>query len=514
MPSRDVRRLKAKQPSTVSEALEKKKTSHPFIYVFSIILLVVVVVTFVGSPIARGIGSVGSIVFGTYEGKDIAYQQGNYFAMQVRNAEALMQSSGQTQDTQSLAYSVWYRAYQQTIIYMAIMSATEKTGALVSTDKVDEAVLQLPQYQENGEFSEDLYNKGSVADRNNTRKLVREGLLQSMYEIDVITGLRTGSAEKQFVAAMGKPERSFQFVSFAFSDFPADEVKKYAGANAEKFRKIKVSRIQVKGGESEAKELLKKIVDKSSSFEDLAKTYSTDSNATSGGDMGWRFSYDLETDFKKKEQLQEVFALKAGELSEVIEGAYGWMFFRCNTEAVNADMSDAETLAEVKNYIQRYEKGKIEDYYTEIAGKLSRRAGEIGFSAAAREAGTKVSTTGYFPINLQSVFPYDTVKTIPESDTLSSAVYSEEFFYRGFSLGKDQASSPIVLDDRIVVLQLLGERQAPESTAKSLDTFSESLAAQSLNSADLMGELMNPEKLKDDFLNTFFTNIYRASSSE
>jgi len=514
MPSRDVRRLKAKQPSSVSEVLEKKKTTHPLLYVGSIILLILVVITFVGSPIAQRIGTTGSIVFGTYDGKDIAYRPGNYFSMQVMNAEALMKSSGQTQDTESLAYSVWYRAYQQTVIQTAIMAAVNASGAMVSTDKIDENIVKLPQYMENGTFSEELWNSESPADQTSTRQLVSDGILRTAYEIDLFTGLMTASAEKQFVASMGKTERSFQFVSFAFSDYPADEVKKYAAANAEKFRKIKVSRIQVKGGESEAKELKKKIEDKSSTFEDLANTYSTDSYATSGGDMGWRYYYDLESDFENKELLKDVFALKAGELSEVIQGTYGWMFFRCTSEAVDADVSDSATLDVVKDYIQRYEKGKVEDYFTEIAGKLSRRAGEIGFAAAAREAGTQVATTGYFPINLQSVFPYDTVKAIPESATPSSAVYNEDFFHRGFSLGKNQASPPIVLDDRIVVLQLLGERQAPEETAKSLENFSESLAYQSLNGPDITGELMNPEKFKDDFFNTFITYIYRAPDSE
>ncbi len=514
MPSRDVRRSKAKQPSTVSEVLEKKKTAHPLFYVLSIILLVIIVVTFVGSPVAQRLGTTGSIVFGTYDGKDIAYRPGNYFAAQVRNAEALMKSSGQTQDTESLAYSVWYRAYQQTVIHTAIMAAMNASGALVSEDRVDQNILELPQYMENDKFSEELYNQESRTDQDATRQLVRDGILQAAFEIDVITGLLTSSAEKQFVASMGKTERSFQFVSFAFSDYPAEEVKKYAAANADKFRKIKVSRIQVKGGESEAKELKKKIQDKSSTFEDLAKTYSTDSYATSGGDMGWKYYYDLESDFEKKEQLQDVFALKAGELSEVIQGTYGWMFFRCTSEAVAADVSDKATLDVVKDYVQRYEKGKVEDYFTEIAGKLSRRAGEIGFAAAAREAGAAVVNTGYFPINLQSVFPYDTVKAIPDSATPSSAAYNEDFFYRGFSLGKNQASSPIVLDDRIVVLQLLGERQAPAETAKSLDTFSESLASQSLNGPDLSGEIMNPKKFKDNFFNTFITYIYRAPAAQ
>ncbi len=514
MPSREVRRLKAKKPSTVAEALEKKKTGHPVVYILSVVLLIVVVVTFVGSPVAQRLGSTGSIVFGTYDGKDIAYQPGNYFAIQLRNAEASLQSSGQTQDAESMAYSIWYQAYQQTIINMAVMSAMEKAGAAVSEDRVDTSEMRLSQYQENGKFSEELYDKVSRSDRESARNLVRNGLLQSMYSMDLYLGVMTPSAEKTFVADMARKERSFQFVSFPFADFPEEEVKKFASANADKFRKIKLSRIQVKDDENEAKELRKKIEEKTGTFEDLAKASSTDSYATAGGDMGWQYYYDLESSFEKKEDLEPLFALKAGELSQVVKGTYGWMFFRCNSEAVKSDITDAATLKVIKDYIQRYEKGKIEDYYTELAGKLARRSGEIGFAAAAKEAGTKISSTGFFPVNLQSVFPYDTMKAVPESETPMSAIYSEEFFYRAFSLGKDQASAPVVLDDRIVVLRLLQERDVPEQTAKYMESFSESLAMQSLQGVDLNTEIMNPKRLKDDFLNTFITKIYRTTSTD
>jgi peptidyl-prolyl cis-trans isomerase D len=501
MPSREVRRIQAKKAATVSENLEKRKTRHPFIFVGTVILLIVVVVTFVASPIARSITGASHVVFGTYEGREIAFENnsGNDFAKEIKNAESALQSSAESQDSESFLYSVWFQAYQQTSMNTAIDVELQKAGTAVSDDSVDTAVLQLPQFSSNGKFSERLYNAATPSEKSNAKKAVREELLRNIWRYDIITGMKTPDAEKTFVASMGMSQRSFQFAPFVFTTYPAAEVKKYAAANESKFRKIKVSRIYVKTSESEAKELLKKITDKSSTFEDLAKTYSSDSYASSGGDMGWRYAYDLESDFDNKEQVQDIMALKAGELSSVIKGTYGWMFFRCTSEAVNADLADSATLDEIKSFILRYEKGKIEDYFNEAAGKLARRSGEIGFAAAAKEAGVTVSTTAYFPINLQSAIPTDTVKTVPDSDELTLAISSEDFFYRGFALGKNQASPPIVLDDRILVLYLQGERQAPAETAKNLADLADSVAYQSYTRSDLNQELTNPSKLKDNF---------------
>jgi parvulin-like peptidyl-prolyl isomerase len=325
--------------------------------------------------------------------------------------------------------------------------------------------------------------------------------------------MKSGDKEKAFISAMAKTERSFDFVSFPFSGYPSEEVKKYASANTAKFRKVKVSRILVKSGEGEAQEIRKKLMDKSASFEELARSHSKDAYADKGGDMGWRFAYDLEADFEKKEQVADVLALKSGEVSDVLKASFGWMVFRCDADAVDADLADSSVLDTVKSYILKYERGKVEDYFMATAGKMSRRAGEIGFPAAAREAGAAIAQTSWFPINLQNVFVMAPLKAVPESATPTSAVYSEEFFQRAFSLAKDQASAPVVLDDRIVVLKLAGERQTPEANSQLMNSFADYIANQSLQ-MDLQAELMDPKLLQDNFFEAFTKYVYRRPQAQ
>ena len=256
MPSRELRRAKQRKGENVSDIIEKRHTNHPLVYVGTIVVLVIVVVTFVlvgpSGPMRAGAGPSGSLVFGSYEGHDIVYYPGSYFAQQ-RDAIANQVKNSSTQDPVATAQAVWYQAFLATAQHVAILASADKAGVVVTEDAVDRALLTYPGYlDENGKFSESRYNAASSSDKTSTRKLMRENMIQNTVLTDIAGGIRQGSKETDFVAAMFKTERSFSFVSWPFSLFPTDEVRKYGEANKSRFVKIKLSRILVKSGESEA----------------------------------------------------------------------------------------------------------------------------------------------------------------------------------------------------------------------------------------------------------------------
>jgi peptidyl-prolyl cis-trans isomerase D len=516
--SRELRRAGQKKGESVSETMEKRHTHHPLVYGFSVVVLVVVVVTFVlagpGGPLSRGgAGGSGSVVFGTYDGMDVAYYPGSYFAQQ-RDLIANQVKNSSNQDQESMIQAVWYQAFLSTAEHVAILGQAASAGVTVSEDALDKALLAYPGYlDENGKFSETRYMAAASSDRAATRKLTRENLVSSTFISDVAGGLKQGTHETDFITAMAKPQRSFTFVSFPFSAFPVEEVRKFGEANRSRFVKVKVSRIMVKSGESQANQIRKKVLDKTSTFDELAKTYSKDAFADKGGDMGWRYAYDLEADFESKDTAQKVLTLKTGELTDVLKGTFGWMIYRCDSEAVDADFSNTAVLDEVRKYITTYEKGKIEDYYNERAGQLSRRAATLGFDAAAREMQLSVATTQPFPVNVSNVFSFAPLRAVPDSATPTSAQYSEDFFFRAFSLGKDQVSAPVVLDDQVIVLKLKSEQDLQESTVKLLGSWLAYAANQTLQS-DLGAALMTPEKLKDNFAEAFSQYIMPTSSRQ
>jgi hypothetical protein len=174
-------------------------------------------------------------------------------------------------------------------------------------------------------------------------------------------------------------QRKFSFVSFTFRDFPDTEVMGYGEKNLERFRRIKLSQILVKTSESEAREIRRKLEDRSASFEELARAHSKDAYAEKGGDAGWRYFYDLESDFEQKEPLEAVMGLAEGALSDVLHSRYGWVIYRCDSPVLRPDFSDAETLRVVRDYLMRYEKGQVEDYMVKRAEAFRLRTRDLGF---------------------------------------------------------------------------------------------------------------------------------------
>src|ERR1041384_3651249 len=71
-------------PVKFPEKHPQEKSSHGFgITVFSAIILAVIIVTFIGAPVVSKVAEQPGIVFGSYDGVPIQYQQGNEFARQV-----------------------------------------------------------------------------------------------------------------------------------------------------------------------------------------------------------------------------------------------------------------------------------------------------------------------------------------------------------------------------------------------------------------------------------------------
>ena len=368
---------------------------------------------------------------------------------------------------------------------------------------MDKALLSYPAYlDDNGKFSETRYAATSASEKADTRRLMRESMETNIFATDLQTGVKTGSKEGGVHQGNGQAGKKRLIRVHAVCGYPVEEVRKYGEANKSRFVKIKLSRILVKSGESQANEIRKKILDKTSTFEELAKTYSKDEYADKGGDMGWRYAYDVQADFEAKDTAQKVFALKGGELSDVLKGTFGWIIYRCDSEALDADFTNAAVLDDVKAYITKYEKGKIEDYFNEKAGQLSRRAAEIGFDKAAKDMGLKVVPTDFFPVNLSNVFSFAPLRATPDTETPAGASASEDFFIRAFSLGKDQVSPPVLLDNQVVVLKLTAERQLPDTTVNLLDSWISYAAGQSIQT-DLSQVLMTPDKLTDNFSETF-----------
>ena len=501
MPSRQMRRATRKHKQKDGNVVTKKRETHPFLYAFSVVLLVVIVVTFIGGPALSRSGGGGRIIFGYYKNRPIEFVPGNYFARRVNDIADRMRAG--TQDSSEIRMmDVWRAAFDQTLEHVAVLDLMEASDVWISDDKVNDALIKNGPYTIDGKFSVERYNSTSKVEQLRNRQLYRELLIVNQFYTDVLQGLRESPVEMQFLTDMLGEQRRFSLVSFPFSDYPDDQVNKYAEENRERFRRIKLSRILIKSSEREATEIRNKLVDRTGSFEDLAREHSTDIYADKGGDMGWRYYYDLEADFDDSQPVETIFQLQESEISPVLESRFGWVIYRCDSPALQPDFNVEETRQVVRDYLMRYEKGIVEDYTLSVAEGFRERIDDIGFLGATLEEDYTVGLTDYFPINYQSYYFLTPVRSLTDQINLSSAAYSEEFFIRAFSLAPGEVSSPVLLDDQAVVLRLDDVRAMPERDRQMVDAYYSNYAPSFLD-LDLRNALLDPQFVEDNFDTVF-----------
>jgi peptidyl-prolyl cis-trans isomerase D len=507
MPSREMRRAPRRHQQKDGNIAEKKRHSQPFLYAFSVVILIVIVVTFVMAPAMSGSGARGRYIFGYYKGEPIEYIPDNYFSQRKDAIADQLRQSGEQEDMAAQAYQVWRTAFDQTVLHTAILTEAEESDLWISKDRLDKTLIKQGPYTIDGVFSEERYNATPGARRQTYEKLYREQLIHEQYLEDIFQGLRESPQEQQFLGAMVDEQRRFSLVSFPFGEYPEEQIDEYAQENRERFRRIKLSRILIKSSEREASEIRKKLVDRTGSFEELARAHSADVYAEKGGDMGWRYYYDLEADFEDGAPVVTIFQLEETEISPVLESRFGWVIFRCDTPALEPDFDVEETRQVVRDYVMRYEKGIVEDYTLGLAESFTERVGDVGFLGATLEQNYSVGLTDYFPVNYQSYYFLSPVRSALEQINLASAAYSEEFFIRAFSLAPGEVSDPVLLDDQVVVLRLDDIRQAQQRERDLLGDYYTYYAQQSVEQ-DLQNVLMDPDFIEDNFDATFYQHVF------
>ena len=459
-------------------------------------VLVIITVTFIGTPaIGRLAGTGTATVFGTYDGIPIEYRRGNYLDRQILQISQQRRSAGYAQNDESEARAVVQEAYRRAAFRVAMLAEAARANIVVSDDRIDSELIRSGPYVIGGVFSEEQYNSTPVTQRKANRKMVAEQLLERQYFAD-LGSLQTSAHAGLFFQQMAATERRFAVAAFRYDELPETQLRQFGADNSDQFRRIKLSRILMRTGGDEAQDVLRRLRDQSATFEELARLFSVDDIAT-GGVVGWKYSYDLERDFDGAEPVEGIFALAAGENTEVLQSRFGEVIYRADAAPVAPDFETAEVLAAVQDYLNRYERGVIEDYYAEQATQFQQQAQAAGFATAAAALEVEVVESDFFPINFQNLIAVRRVRA-GGSAVLQTAPYYEEFFERAFSLEPAEISEPIVLDDQILVLELLEERRAEEAILSQVESYHAYFVASALD-RDLRTHVNDSERLVDNF---------------
>ncbi|MBN2353447.1 MAG: hypothetical protein JXD23_12810 [Spirochaetales bacterium] len=393
-----------------------------------------------------------SVTFGSYDGRPIVWAPGNYFARQLAIFAESATNSGQRIDAVTALRSL----LPYMIFHTAAMVEAEKNGLTVSDAEVEDYIKSSGALER--------YNKAEALERRDLFQVFKEQLIEIKLLQPMIQTFANKALEND-AASMGSPEKKFKYVQWKYDDYPMQEIAKFASENKDLFRTIKLSRIVAKT-ESEANDAYSKIINRESTFDEQVRAVSKGEGSP---ELDWQSYYSLESVISNKEITNRIFALKQGEISDVISitdqsGKDQWVMYRCDKEAVPADLSSENTIAEIKNYVLQFQKGRVESYFEGEADKFLENARKNGMAAAAAGAGLKLHETGFFPINYNNL-PF--LKTIPNMSDSSTSIGDAQtqslFFKEAFALQKGAPSKPILLNDLVVVCEAADERTPSQS---------------------------------------------------
>ncbi|MDR2808646.1 MAG: SurA N-terminal domain-containing protein [Spirochaetaceae bacterium] len=503
-----------KEDSVKSDFVKRFKT-NPFVFIGTIIVLIIVIAAFVLVPAfvpEVGLGQTANLSFGSYNKIPITYVPGNYFS-QIRETIARYYQQSSNENSFLSDYQVWRQAFNETVVHTGILDEVKRAGYEIPDSVVDREVALLPQFQENGRFSTTKYRKMSNTDRMALWRQVRESLIEEVYREDM-SGLRVASQEASFLKAMASTVRRFDMISFPLTNYPEEEIVAYINNNPDRFRSIHLSKITITASQREAQQVLASVRAGTETFEDAARNHSTDEYAEQGGDMGLKMIYELANEIPEAEQ-SALFSLEQGTLSNLITLESSWVFFRIEEAAYNADTNDPSTINKIRSYLLTDQRGQVEDYFLQQAQEFVNAAAavteELSLDDLLAERGLEKKSFGPLPLNYGSVDLFTPLSSF-EIAEFTEAAYNENFWQTAYiKTAPGTLSSPIVIGSNVVVLYPIEETIEADEAVQYIETAYSSYWIPYVTNQTIQNYFLTNEKLKDEFWNTYVQNFMPAN---
>ncbi len=491
-------------------AESKQSDKHPhklrnrWLYIGSLVILVIVVVTFIGAPVATSTVGSQRLVFGRYDGEDIEYQPRNFFARQYQVIAQSLRDQGDGVNLELQLRLAWREAFNRTVLHVAILRQIGRSDARVTEARVDELIAQDPRFLVNGRFDADEYRSVSNQELFSLRTFHRESELFNQFIEDVLGSVPSTDTEREFVASMSGPQRSFQIVRFPFADFPDEEVISFGKENPELFSLLNLVVISL-AEQDEAEQIRERVIT-GEPVADLARTYSRDFYADQGGEIGAAWSHEIGRELVDEADLTPLLDLTEGSTSSVVETTSGWSFYYALEDPVSYEdratpEPDEELLAEVRSYLDIYEQGRIQDFTRVAADSFIQRTNESDFETAVEEFDRETVDTGFFPINYGNLQLFQSVRA-PGFDDFNDAAFRDDFLLAAFSLNEDELSEPIVLRSSVIVMRLIEEREAPDTEVSFVSDFYDTIV-QRFTADDIETAYVIQDRLDDRFAESF-----------
>jgi hypothetical protein len=503
MPEKKTEKHSKKRDTAEQSDIERRFKQHPLIFIGTVLVLIIVIIAFVLVPaIVPGEGlSASNLEFGYWDNKPITYSAGGFFARMREQYVELARYYGMND------YQIWRNAFEAAVVRTAALDIMDKSGYTPSKPLVDKKVAELPEFQENGRFSAVKYNKLDASSRIKLWQDMRNDITVSLYHNDAGT-VKISSAEADFIRLMALTQRKFKMAAFPYTSYPDEEIIVYANKNIALFKTLYLSQITVSGEEREARAILNGIRSNETSFEDAARTQSSDAYSERGGDTGSRMAFEMAAEIPDDEQRQVLLNLAKGGISEPVKLPSGWAIYRANEVAESPNLQDDAVLSKIRDYLMDNERGVIEDWLIDQAEDLARESRNSNFDDTAADKSIEVYEFGALPINYGNNGLFTKVDSF-SAPGLQDAASNENFWRTAFSTPVGEPSQPVVLSgsgDNIVLLYPEEELEETAAADTSESSFSGWWAANNIQQ-QITNTILSSSKFDDRFLNVYLTYL-------
>lgn len=450
----------------------------------SVVILVLAVIAFVLAPMITDRNSASPLVLGKWGRIHIDNGPSSPFINQYRflhnYADSQKMIPENPQSREFFEHQILDISLKGAIIQTAMEDEVSRAGYKVPAFKVNKELINY-YLDETGAYSNLKYNETPETQKVEYRKAIEKELTINRYIEDVFGsgknyGLKTSSKETEFVSQMTKKERSFQFVTFDSTMYPLVEIKKYGEEHSELFTAYNFSMLTY-NTEEEAKKTLASLKKEEVKFDDAVILNTSKTLTDETGKLTANYRTDINRYFPDNENLKLILELKPQELSSVVRLHNGmFAIVRCDADPLPPDFSSETLLDSIRTYINKNEKGLIEDYLIESAKKFAETATTQPFDKAVEnftDFHLNLETTNSFSINYGNA---SILQPLPSNMFINSVKENEVFFKKAFSLKADEISEPILAGSNVVVLKLNEEKDADQYTLDNTKTGYENQA--------------------------------------
>lgn len=487
------------------------KTSSIAISVGSVIVFVLIFISFIILPGLVGSGTKESPVFGKWGTKVVRYEQGSYFNQSLSVYGNQVRQMAEQYGEYYMDFfmrQAYQQAFNETIRRYAFIDFVESTGYKPSPKKIDRKMVD--QFLDNdGRFSEKLYKNTPDDEKEKMRKRFEEDDTANRFYLDYFDkqvmgndeginfALSTSKQELAFINAMNDVSVTFDTVIFDKSDYPKSESAKYLKVNSDLFNRYYFKAISVES-DSVAKKVLQQIKSGEIVFEDAIDEFSKKYYSTADGTLKNQYEYQIISTLANENDFSKIADLKKDELSPVVKTQTGYTIYKCTQERVAPDENDDALLEVVDSYIKSNEMGRVQDYFSVIADEFLANANATNFETACKDLGKEKQTVENFTLN----FAANSLLNQPdvEISELNNISNNEDFLTKLFALNENEISDAIVLENAVVIVQAKNINKNHTTNISDYD-YRQSVTNQDYNT--ISKKIFESKKFKNDFDSTY-----------